>query len=202
MKYADINRRFTEIVTEYIRNGYTINTATMNGSQSEVTRIDLSNGKNFVRILIRHFYHKDGFYNDGYEIVVGNVKKAHNANQPPEGAVAIIWNNELNIVACEEFYEIGKRHGYGEWYGTRDDAVAARNTRAERVAQNCYVNPIRKDEMTDSAIPIAERYIRRVVGTKRPNRAKIAVRHATKWKNNRVCGQYIVIYNGKSYDLH
>ena len=29
MKFADINKRFTEIVAEYIAKGYTINTKTM-----------------------------------------------------------------------------------------------------------------------------------------------------------------------------
>lgn len=35
MKYADINRRVTEIVADYIQRGYSINTATMARTSSE-----------------------------------------------------------------------------------------------------------------------------------------------------------------------
>lgn len=35
MKYIDINKRYTEIVTEYMARGYIINTRTMSGSQGE-----------------------------------------------------------------------------------------------------------------------------------------------------------------------
>lgn len=35
MKYIDINQKFTAKVAEYIAKGYTINTATMSGSQGE-----------------------------------------------------------------------------------------------------------------------------------------------------------------------
>ena len=52
MKYADINRRFTEIVAEWLAKGYSINTASMSGSQGETAKIDLTDGKEIVRILV------------------------------------------------------------------------------------------------------------------------------------------------------
>ena len=45
MKYIDINQRFTAKVAEYIAKGYTINTATMSGSQGEVAHVDLARGR-------------------------------------------------------------------------------------------------------------------------------------------------------------
>lgn len=36
MKYIDINQKFTAKVAEYIAKGYTINTATMSGSQGDL----------------------------------------------------------------------------------------------------------------------------------------------------------------------
>lgn len=53
MKYADINRRFTEIVAEWLAKGYSINTASMSGSQGETAKIDLTDGKEIVRILVK-----------------------------------------------------------------------------------------------------------------------------------------------------
>lgn len=34
MKYAEINKRYTEIVSEYMAAGYTLNTATMTGRRT------------------------------------------------------------------------------------------------------------------------------------------------------------------------
>ncbi len=207
MKFADINRRFTEIVAGYLKAGCTINTATMGGSQSEVAHVDLSDGNNVTRILLQHFFFKDDFYNDGYEIVVGSTRKAVRADQPPENCAGTIWNTRLDVVYREEFYEIGKRRGYAVWFGTREDAIAARNTRTNRSVQRYYANPSHDDAMTGNAIRIAERYIRRVTGIKHPNRAKLAVYHDIRVHTDEplrghVCGQYTVIYNGRSYILH
>ena len=55
MKYADINCRFTEIVAEWLAKGYSINTASMSGSQGETAKIDLTDGKEIVRILVDRF---------------------------------------------------------------------------------------------------------------------------------------------------
>lgn len=202
MKYADINRQFTEIVSGYLKAGYTFNTATMGGSQCEIARVDLNDGKNVIRILLQSFYCKDDFYNDGYEIIVGSTRSTISANQPPENTVRTIWNNRLDVVCRREFYEIGKRHGYAVWFGNRDEAISASNVRLAHRAQKGYYL-IAKDSITcDNAIRAAERYIRRVVGIKHPNRAKLNVRHAIRREDGRMYGQYIVTYNGKSYILH
>lgn len=50
--FADINRRYTDIVNDYIQSGYDINTSTMSDSQGEIAKIDLTNGTEIVRILI------------------------------------------------------------------------------------------------------------------------------------------------------
>ena len=50
MKYADINKRYTETVSEYLARGYTINTRTMTGSQGDYAHIDLTDGTEVVRI--------------------------------------------------------------------------------------------------------------------------------------------------------
>lgn len=202
MKYADINRQFTEIVSGYLKAGYTFNTATMGGSQCEIARVDLNDGKNVIRILLQSFYCKDDFYNDGYEIIVGSTRSTISANQPPENTVRTIWNNRLDVVYRREFYEISKRNGCAVWFGNRDEAISASNVRVARRAQKGYY-VVSKDDMTgDNAIRAAERYVRRIAGIKHPNRAKLNVRHAIRREDGRVYGQYIITYNGKSYILH
>ena len=61
MKYIDINQKFTAKVAEYIAKGYTINAATMSGSQGEVAHVDLTDGKQVVRVLLDSFTEYDSF---------------------------------------------------------------------------------------------------------------------------------------------
>ena len=61
MKYIDINQKFTAKVAEYIAKGYTINTATMSGSQGEVAHVDLTDGRQVVRVLLDSFTEYDSF---------------------------------------------------------------------------------------------------------------------------------------------
>lgn len=206
MKYADINRRFTEIVADYIKHGYSINTATMSGSHGEVAHIDLTDGKSVIRIVLQKFYRKGDFYNDGYEIVVGEAEDSVRADQSPSFTVGTVWNNRLTICRCEEFYEIGnQRYDCTGWFGTREEARAAMNTVTERALRKNYSDSVQRGELTGRAVKIAERYICRVTGIKRLNLTKLSVRHAIREGDSRAYhtyGEYIITYNGKVYTLH
>lgn len=191
MKYADIDRRVTETVADYIRHGYSINTSTMHGSQGEVAHIDLTDGKTLIRIYVQHFWLKDDFSNDGYEIIVGE------ADGSMRGA---IWNNRLAVIRRDEFYEIGKTHGLPAWFGSRDEAIAADNIRVNRYAHR--YEPISRYDLPEYTIGIAVKYIRRMLGIKKPSRANLRVRHAIRSKDGRLYGQYIITYYGKPYILH
>lgn len=116
MKYADINRRFTEIVAEWLAKGYSINTASMSGSQGETAKIDLTDGKEIVRILVDRF--SDYAANvEGVEIIVG---KALDADVRPNNNDnwATLWNNRLEVLQQERFFKIGENRVSGTQYGT------------------------------------------------------------------------------------
>ena len=118
MKYIDINQKFTAKVAEYIAKGYTINTATMSGSQGEVAHVDLTDGKQVVRVLLDSFTEYDSFNSlSGLEIVVGTP--ADKVVPYDTARHNTIWNNRLEVIESERFYEIGssKRRG-NTFYGT------------------------------------------------------------------------------------
>ena len=72
MKYIDINAKFTAAVNNYLAQGYIINTASMSGSQGEVAHIDLTNGKQIVRVLLDSFTEWEDYNNlKGLKLVVG-----------------------------------------------------------------------------------------------------------------------------------
>lgn len=129
MKFEIINRRFTETVSEWLTKGYTINTASMCGSQGEIGKIDLTDGKEVIRILLDTFTthpdRKNGRYYslEGVQLIVGRVTDPVVPNS--EDTWNHIWNNHLEVLSCEEYYQIGRAHrDNSKWYGTEAEAIA------------------------------------------------------------------------------
>ena len=193
MKYMDINKRYTEIVTEWIGKGYTINTATMSGSQGEKARVDLTNGTEVIRVLI-------GSYNDykehteGIEIIVGkcidNVKP-HNAEN-----YHTIWNDHLEVLHCERFGLVGdSRRGY--FYGTEAEAKTAKRKRYERWRRNNAGCVEKVNFENGKAVTLAKKYILRKNICKRISTHDISV--YKKIDNGKA--QYAIAYKSAEYDL-
>lgn len=132
MKYIDINQKFTAKVAEYIAKGYTINTATMSGSQGEVAHVDLTDGKQVVRVLLDGFTEYDSFNSlSGLEIVVGTP--ADKVVPYDTARYNTIWNNRLEIIESERFYVIGSSERRGNtFYGTKAEAEQAEALSVER----------------------------------------------------------------------
>ena len=124
MKFIDINREFTAAANSYMAQGYYINAGTMGGSQGEVAHIDLTDGKQIVRVLLDSFTEWEDYNQlEGLKLVVGiaadNVKP--NDNQRRD----VIWNNRLEVISCEKFYKLSSNRDDSVFYGTREKATAA-----------------------------------------------------------------------------
>lgn len=135
MKFAEINRKYTETVAEWIGKGYTINTATMAGSQGELAKIDLTDGHEIIRVMLktcsRPVVKIDDryYYLDHLELIVGRVTDNITPNSPDTWQT--IWNHNLEIISSEEFYELG-RNRREKWYGTKAEAIAQQDKNRER----------------------------------------------------------------------
>lgn len=186
MTYKDINNRFTQIVTEYITQGYTFNTSSMGGSQGEIANIDLTNGKEIVRIVVSSFNNwRESL--EGVEIVIG---RCTDNVRPHSGQFhETVWNTRLEVISTECFYKISR---YDNFYGTREEAEAARNIRHSRYA----LREFSRTEYTpsDKAKAIAERIVRNKFGYLRVNPAEVKI--------TRSSDGYCVVYRGKVYRLH
>lgn len=133
MTYADINKMFTAEVSKYLARGYHFNTASMSGSQGETAKVDLTNGTEIIRVLLRTF--SDGWDKQGTELFVGRVAEKENVRRDVAYCVNTIWNNRLEPVSSQRFYEV---NGYGDsnkFYGTEADAEAVSKVRMRRYAQ-------------------------------------------------------------------
>lgn len=186
MKYADINKRYTEIVAEYMGKGYAINTATMNGSQSEVAKIDLTDGNDIIRIIIDTFSDwKAG--TDGIEIIVG--KATDNVKPNDNRTWYTIWNGHLETIRVERFYNIAHNADY---YVTEDEAKKANEIRNERSAIR-YSSDKGQFTPSERAIEIAKKIIKRKFGYVRVNTSEVKIAKDREG--------YVVRYNQKSYRL-
>lgn len=112
MNVKDIEKIFTETADAYIKKGYTFSTATMGGSQGEVAKVDLTNGKEIVRIRLNRttewFAEKEEMFFaniDAIVLTVGytNDKKFFEKRRPFD-TFCTVWDNDLTMITERKFY--------------------------------------------------------------------------------------------------
>ena len=190
MKYTDINRKFTAVVSSYLAQGYIINTASMSGSQGEVTHIDLTDGKQIVRVLLDDFTEWEDFNRmEGLKLMVGISTDDVKPNSTEHGEA--IWNERLEVISCEKFYLLSSNRDDSAFYGTREDAAAAAEKRFERYCRrDCRI----KKHLSEKASPLVKEFVRRKFGVKRVVMSNIQI--------TKQSGVYTVTYNQHSAQLH
>lgn len=195
MKIADINRKYTEIVSNYISRGYTINPGTMSGSQGEVAHTDLTNGNEIVRVLIDSFIDCDGTALDGYEIIVGISTDYVNPNAY---GYDTIWNNRLNVVDRHKFYSVSVSDYPNEksFFGTKEDAQKASDKLHER--RLAKLDASKTVHFTGKALKIAESVVKRNLGIKNVSKSKLEVFKTFENGKNR----YFVQYRSTVIEFH
>jgi len=151
MNQNDINRMFTEKVTELIGQGYQINPATMSGSQGEYGHVDLRKGTDIIRVLL-----DDGSdYEEGVDfmrLVVGRC-----TDQIRMGTFDrlgnTIWNNKLEI-----FFEIKFAKIAENYFTDMETGVQMRRKRYLRWKQK---NRRDRRDLPDSFKSAALRYVQK-----------------------------------------
>lgn len=189
MKFAEINKRYTEVVAEYIAKGYTINTSTMGGHQGEIAKIDLTDGTDIIRIEINDFTERRKSYFDsaeGIEIIVG--KNTDKVKPNSNDTWSTIWSSHLEIIYQERFYQIGSRHR-SVFYGSKEEEERAYRKRIERYSSNGG-----RIDLTEKYLELGKKYIKRTLGKQKVSTADIKV-----YMSN---GNYYVSYKCNDYRLH
>ena len=119
MNYKAIDMKFSETVAEWMAKGYVINTGTMSGIGSEEkTKVDLTNGKEIIRVLLSDRVEVDSDAEDflsccdGYTLIVGRVPNVPKDYKPHTCKnFGSPWNHKLIVLSSESFYKIG-----AEWF--------------------------------------------------------------------------------------
>ena len=151
MNQNDINRMFTEKVTELIAQGYQINPATMSGSQGEYGHVDLRRGTDIIRVLL-----DDGSdYEEGVDfmrLVVGRC-----TDQIRMGTFDrlgnTIWNNRLEILFEIKFAKIAENY-----FTDMETGVQMRRKRYLRWKQK---DRRARRDLPDSFKSVALRYVQK-----------------------------------------
>ncbi len=187
MKYADINRKYTATIADYLAKGYTINTRTMSGSQGDYAHIDLTDGTEVIRIMVDTFHEWTDISLDGLEIIVG---RADSEVAPHcENDYHTLWNNKLDIISKERFYEIGADRCHGKFYGTPEEATKANELRFRRwKAKHSHESTW---SPTEPMMEAAKRIVRSRLGLKRISQGDVRICKGEKgyvvYYRNKVC---------------
>lgn len=168
LQFIDINKRFTEIVSEYLSRGYVFNADTMCGHQGEVAKVDLTDGHEVVRVYMERFRGNIfSFDPEGIKIVVG---RNHSDEIIPGGSCGwsgtTMWTSKLEEIYQESYYVIAEnRHGI-TWYGTEEQAKEACTKRETR-----FLSKVVEDEISFPVVgkrkAIAKKYARKHMDRKR-----------------------------------
>ena len=110
MLRKEIDKKFTDIVSDMISKGYIIHSNTMSGTQGEIGKIDFTDGKKVYRLFMdtEHIKQKteEGktYYLDTIFIFLGHTENI------PTGILNTIWNNELEQDIMLQYYKIDENY--------------------------------------------------------------------------------------------
>lgn len=167
MKYAEINRQFTDTVMRYLAKGMVINTGTMGGG----TCVDLTDGNKITRVMVKKDYNSR-LCCDCYQIVVGDYldMKRATPNKPRE-LFGTIYDDELVIVEKSECFYNARYNKGGDWFVTENEIKAHDTKRAERFCARMDIERGKEVDISKKAAHIVLGYVRR---QKRCKTAKVS----------------------------
>lgn len=108
MKMENINKVYTEIISDYISKGYWFYTKTMAGHQGEIAKIDLTNGKHIIRIRIDKKYKSriEGVENLWLGTDVLRIVIVEYDNFRTE----TLWNDDGTVINEVKWYQVGRKN--------------------------------------------------------------------------------------------
>lgn len=151
MNQNDINRLFTQKVTELITQGYQINPATMNGHQGEIGKVDLRKGSEIIRVLLDSgsgYGEKPDFIS----LMIGRATDDIDLTRM-ESIGNTIWNQHLEILSEIKFAKIAPN--FFTDMETGKQMLEKRHSRWR--LQRCK----RERNLSDAFKPAALRYVQR-----------------------------------------
>ena len=141
MRKKDINKHFTDIVKEYMDNGFIVNAQTMSSlSTDEVCKVDLTDGKDIYRILLEDIHkHYEEYDDEGMFLYVDSFRltvRKYSGRKPHTRLTWSLFNSDGEVIREENLYRMPNRSNHkterDNWYTSDFNAVVS----AERTHRN------------------------------------------------------------------
>ena len=124
MKRNELDREFTRIVAEMLAKGFQITTSSMNGTQGELAKVDLTDGSEIYRVYLHR--ESDFRYNLRYHNnIVLTVGKIPADKVPHRNWDATIWLRDLETVFESTWVEIAPDWFVDEVEAQRIETIAS-----------------------------------------------------------------------------
>ena len=137
MKQQEIRNIYTQKVTELLNQGYILFPDTMNGHQGEIAKVDLTDGKDIIRVLLNRdhrYLSESGFWGDTICLTIG--KAPSDTQLRDEWIDNTIWNNRLDTLFQIEWADLERgthtKGGERHWYTTLEEGARCTQKRRER----------------------------------------------------------------------
>ena len=148
MTKEDVNRIYTEKVSELLAQGYQIHTSTMGGSQGDIAHIDLSNGTEILRVYLESIPGFGDSY-DGYlTLTVGR-----NTDRIRNGWSETVWNEHLEVLFQIKFAKVTN-----DFFTTPEESARMFERRMERYAAHASQH---RRELGDAYKSVALRWVQK-----------------------------------------
>ena len=146
MTKADINRIYTEKVSELLAQGYQIHTGSMGGSQGEIAHTDFIKDGELLRLLLDRGSDYNSACGDYYSIRLGRHTEPLRAD---------IWNNRLETLS-----EIKLAKVTDNYFTTMEEGAAISGKRFARWKNSARAGTARR-ELSDAYKSAALRWVQK-----------------------------------------
>lgn len=135
MKRNDIDKIYSEKVTELLNNGYSIYTSGMSGSQGEISKVLLVKDNDLKIVLLDETYVWEPGVEKIYRISIGTYKN----DVPKPEAHTTFWIKDFNYEEQIKLYELKN-----QWFITEEEYQATKDIHEARF--NKWYNSIDTDK--------------------------------------------------------
>ena len=205
MKFAEINKQFTDIVEAYLQDGYVFNTSSFGRciTMGDICKVDLTDGKEIVRIRLTESRDKletarGNYYLTSLTITVGVETpsvKPNTAKSDP-----LFPTKAMDIVYLNRVFAIPDSGSDGDWYGSMSEAFDAIDIRRKRRSASAVPERI---NFGDDAKRIVLPYVRRQKGCASARASEIysVSKKFCEDVHGRQYGFYTVMVRNRAYHL-
>lgn len=177
--YTDIERDYTNILNEYLKVGYTVNTDTFSGHQGEICKIDLKKNDDEILRILLHKTRNDHNY-DSLILEVRIYDISINKNMT-------LWNNQGKCIFQNIYYEYMNYNNHNKIYTLSESQFKKWiELHEKRVTNRSKNNNVKVISTDNKKYDIIIKYIRKTKGYKTVSKKDI---------------KQIKSYNNKTYDV-